>query len=109
MRSLIAQVPTGKLLWDLGASPVTTSAWKQLIAAMLASACAVEVYNGSNSTLEISTGAVGAEDASAIPYYILPGGSSILLPINFSRGAPVSVKAVDQNTTAGLLILNFFG
>jgi hypothetical protein len=111
MRPLLARIPVATLQVDLSStgSPVGTGAWTQLIAALSTSSCAVEICNTTGSLLQISTGAPGLESASVVPYTVLPNGSSILLPLELARGARLSAKAIDNATTVGRLIFNFFG
>jgi hypothetical protein len=109
MRYLIAQKPVHKVRLDYGSTNVGIGAWVAVVASMPVPACGVELFNASGSTLKISTGAIGLEDASELPYYVLPGGSSILLPLEFSSGQRLSVRAVDVVANVGSLVMNFFG
>lgn len=106
---LLSHKPTVTVRVDLGVTPITTAAWLQLVAALGAPACAVEIYNPTGATIMLSTGAAGLEAASTLPYSILPGGSSILLPFEFKNGGRISAKAVDQDATNNIFVLNFLG
>lgn len=108
-RGILARKPVASIQNDLVANPITTAAWAELSASLEQGACAVEIYNPSGSTIELSTGAVGEEDDHIMPYTVLPGGSSILLPYEFARGARLSAKAVDQNANTNIFIMNFLG
>lgn len=92
---------------DFNGTPVTTAAWVQLIASMDKAISTVEIYNSSGSILELGLGSAGNE--VSIPYYILPNGSLILLPIEIAFGQRLSAKAVNQDATVGELVLNFLG
>jgi hypothetical protein len=109
--SLLARLPVGKLQIDLssGGTPVSTGAWVQLFSATPAPCCAVEIFNGTGSILKLSTGTPGNEAASEIPYFVLPNGSHILLPLTIAKGLPLSAIAVDSATTSGRLVMNLFG
>lgn len=109
MRYLIAQKPTYKFSHNYTTTPVTTSAWQEIISAMPSPACAVEIFSASAATIKLSVGDAGDEDNHEINYYVIPGGSSILLPLEFSRGSRLSAKAVDSDADSGSLVLNFFG
>ena len=85
---------------------VTTSAWVTVVASMDKPCSYVEIFNSSGSVLQLATGAVASE--AAIPYQVLPSGSSILLPINIANSVRLSAKAIDADATTGALILNFF-
>lgn len=103
-----ARRPLKKFRHAFGSTNVTTSAWVELIASMDKPASYVEIFNSSGSILKLSTGAAASEDSYEIPYYVLPNGSSILLPIEFANLKRISAKAVDVDATMGSLILNFF-
>lgn len=91
--------------------PVTTAAWVQIVASLPYACTAMEIFNPSAATMKISKGAAGQETTgnNLIPYSILPGGSSILLPINLPSLSRISLEAVDQTASSGYFILNFFG
>jgi hypothetical protein len=80
-----------------------------LLAATTEPCSAIEIFSGSGSIIKVSLGAAGLEYASEIPYYITPGGSSILLPIEIKKGTRISAKAVDTTANVGTLVINFFG
>lgn len=107
-RGLLARKPVAKLRYDM-TNPITTSAWTQILAAMTEPASAMEIFNGSDSILMLAFAAAAAEDANVFPYYVLPGGSGILLPVELSKGKRIAAKALNHNTSSGDLILNFFG
>lgn len=99
--------PVGKFYRDCsGATVITTSAWVVLDSSVDASCSALEIFNGTGCMLKLSTGGASAEDASELPYYIIPGGSSSIIPLELTKGARLSAKAVDTDTVAGLLIIN---
>ena len=108
MSRMLARKPVYKFRQSLAAANIGTATWVQLIAVMPVPASAVEIFNGSNSTIKLSAGAAGAEDAAEISYYVLPGGSAILLPIEFAKGSRIAAKSADTNANIGSLILNFF-
>lgn len=103
----ILRKPVAKLILDMSADNVLTSGYTEVEDSLGAPASAVEIFNGSASTLILATGDAG--DEVEVPYYILPGGSSIMLPLNFSRGERVAVKAADVDSTTGTFVMNFFG
>lgn len=100
--------PVGTVRLDLVGTPVTTAAWIQVTASLPAPSSAVEIFNGSNSLLKLSTGAAGLEAASVVPYMLLPGTSTIL-PMELNRLSRISVIAVDRTANVESLVLNFFG
>lgn len=89
------------------AHPVTTAAWVQVVAATSQPCSAIEVSNPSNSLLKIAVGGAGSE--VELPYYVLPGGSPILLPWEIAKGSRISLKAVQTTANVGLFVLNLFG
>lgn len=110
MFRLLARKPSVTQSVDLSLTPITTAAWLQILATLGKACTAVEIFNPSGSTIMISKGLAGQEIAldNLIPYHILPGGSTILLPINLKSTDRISVKAIDANATSGLFTLNFF-
>lgn len=106
---LLAQTPMSTVRVDMAVTPITTAAWTELVSALDKACTAVEIFNPSGSTMKISNGAAAAEDASELPYTILPGGSALLLAIPLSKGMRLSAKALDNDATTNLFIMNFFG
>lgn len=90
-------------------TPIATGAWSQVIALTTQPSSQVEIRNTTGSVMELSLQAAGFEDTLAkVPYYILPDGSPILIPLEIAKNKRVSVKAVDVAATEGSLIFNFF-
>lgn len=106
---LLAKNPVHKHVHNYATTNVTTAAWAEIIASLPVAASAVEIYSGNTSVVKLSVGAAADEDANEINYYVIPGGSSILLPLEFTRGKRISAKAVNVNATTGVLVFNFFG
>lgn len=94
---------------DMTTDPITTAAWTELVASLEKGATAIEIFNPSGSTMQFSNGAAGEEDANELPYTILPGGSALLLAIPLSKGMRLSAKALDNDATSNLFVMNFFG
>ena len=59
--------------------------------------------------MKLSVGILGEEDSYVIPYQVLPGGSNVVLPVEFFKNKRLSMKAVNQSATVGDLVINFFG
>jgi hypothetical protein len=108
MRNMLARKPVAKFRHSYVATNVTTGAWVQIIASNAQPCSAVEIFDSSGRTMKISLGAAADENAHEVPYYIIPGGSSILLPIEIAKGKRISAKAVDADATVGALVFNFF-
>jgi hypothetical protein len=103
----VSTKPVATARLDTGSSNVTSAAYVQLVAATSQPFSNVEIFNPSGATLLIATGGAGSE--VLIPYSILPGGSSILLPLNIAKGTRIALKAADTTSaTAGLFVLNMF-
>lgn len=112
MRGLLAYKPVVTVRNNNATNPVSDAAWVQIVAALGKPANAVEIYNPSGATIRISTGAAGLEDASELPYSILPGGSSILMPMDgIKKGSRISLRVVDVGVTinTNIFVLNFLG
>lgn len=105
-RTLLAHKPYLSL--RLAITSITTAAWTELVAAAsMTKACtAMTVDYSGDATLYLGVGASGSE--VALPILIPPGGLP-LIPIELSRLTRLSLKAVDQNITDGVIILNLFG
>lgn len=103
--------PVGTITVDASVDNLSTSAWEQIISSVVKAASFVEIFNSTGATLKISQGASGEEDNSLklLPYTILQGGTSAMLPMAIQAGKPVSVKSLDNASTAGILVLNLFG
>lgn len=106
-QSALAFKPVANYNHDYSGTNVTTGAWVEVIAATDKPCNAIEIFDSSGSILEIALGAAASE--VALPYYILPGGSVLLLPFEIPKGSRVSLKALDADATAGFFILNTFG
>ena len=105
----MAQVrkPVHKLYLDTNSTNITTSAWVEVDASIDEPASAVELFNGSGRLLKLALGAAASE--VEIPYYLSPGGSSILVSLyDFPKGSRLSVRAVDATASSGLIVFNFF-
>lgn len=101
--------PVKKFRHAFDATNVTTAAWVELISAMDKASSSCQIYNGSGSILKLSTGGIGLEDSNEVPYYVLPNGSTIIIPIELAFGGRLSAKAIGADATVGDLILNFMG
>jgi len=106
---MLAGLPVLKRVHFYSVTPVTSAAWVEIISSLEKPASAVEIFSASGSTIKISTGLAGDEDSNEIPYYVLPGGSGIMLPIGFSKGSRISLRSIDLAADAGSIVLNFFG
>lgn len=108
IRSLLAQFPAEKLSLDIAATNVTTAAWVEIIAATTMSCDAIAVDNTSDAVLQVSIGAVGAEDNAILPFYFKACEESTMLPCPIAKGKRISVKAVNHNVTYGDIVINTF-
>lgn len=106
-----ATKPVLTLTLDASSSNISTSAWTQVAAAtaVTKAGSAIEIFNSTGSTLAFSYGGAGSEASNLYPYTILQGGTSMMLPMEIYNNKRISVKALDQASVAGLLVLNLFG
>lgn len=111
MRQLLAQRPYHNLRLDISANNIATNSWREIEDSMPKGCTAMQVFYTGNSILKLSKGALGLEDQAAnlFPIYITPGGSEELIPIEIAGNNRLSVQALDQNSTEGELVINFFG
>lgn len=107
--SLLKPVETIRV--DMASTAITTAAWLQISAALHLGACAMEVFNPSGSTMIMSQGPIGSEDAAVnlFPWTIIPGGTTGLVPLESHAGKPLSLKAVDADASLGILVVNIYG
>lgn len=84
-----------------GTTPVTTTAFVELIHSAANPTNWAIVFDSSGQTLGLYTGQVGAEVLQAI---IPPGGDT--LPFPCAAGSRVSIKALSADATAGELDIN---
>lgn len=106
---ILPRPPVYTKVVDYSVTTLSTSAWTELIAALGQPGTLIEIFNGSGSSIKLSTGTAGLEDSHIIPYTIIPGGSSVQLSMEFANAARISAKAVDTVPSLGSMILNFFG
>lgn len=100
--------PVGTILLDASFSNIATGSWTVITTRVVLAARLLQLFNTTGSTLAISTGLPGFEAASILPYTILQGISGDMITIEIPSGLPLSVKALDTASTAGILVLNLF-
>lgn len=99
----------GTLTLDASVSNISTGAWTVITSSVVKAAISVEIFNSTGATLAISKGVPGSETAGLLPYTILIGGSSMIIPMDISSGKPLTVKSLDNAASSGILVLNLFG
>lgn len=107
MRGLLTRKPVQSVTLDTAIGSITTSAWKELSSALSAACSGLEIFNGSGSSIQIATGAAGSE--VALPYTVLPGGTTGMISAEISKGVRLSAKAIDVTMSTGYFIVNLFG
>lgn len=88
-----------------GATPITTSAYVELDAALDGDTNHIEVYNTTTKILLLAQGPAGSED----DMFFIPAEGNGRMMCKLDLGVRLSVKAVDADTTAGQLIINLWG
>lgn len=109
MKQLPGVKAIGTLVLDAASSSISTGAWTQVSASVQRAASYVEIFNSTGATLAVSTGSAGQESSHILPYTVLQGGSSILVPLEVTSGNRLSVKSLDNAATSGVLVMNLFG
>jgi hypothetical protein len=105
LSKLIDRPPVAKILLDYSSTSVGSGSWVEIEDSLAASCTAVELFNGSGAILKIATGANGSEVEK--DYYILPGGSSVVVPLSFSKGQRITLKTADGTTAStGFFAMN---
>jgi len=90
---------------DYTSTPVTTSAYVQLLASTSAAVKQLFIFDSSGQTLVLATGGSGSE---VDQMYIVPGGNGIV-PLAIASSTRVAIKAVSANATLGEIDINFYG
>jgi len=84
-------------------TPVTTSAYTQLVASLADDVTQLYIFDSSGRTLYLAVGAAASEVDKA---YIVPGGNGIL-NLSIPAGSRVSLKAVDGTANVGEISVTF--
>ena len=108
MFRLLCRKPVGTPVFNAcGTTTITKAGYVTMVAKMANNCEAIQVYNGSTSTIKLAVGAAGHE--VDLPFYIGPGISDIIPFDNqIKAGARLSAEAVDADASAGSFIVNFF-
>lgn len=93
-----------QLFNDYSSTPVTTSAYVQLIASTSATSTKLEIFDSSGEVLILAVGAAASE---VDQLYIFPGGNGPV-ELNIPSGSRISVKAKTTTASAGLLVINLY-
>ena len=87
-----------------GSTPVTTSAYVQLVASTSSVTNMIEIFDSSGQSMIIGVGASGSE---VVQLYTLPGGNG-QVPLAIPAGSRVAIKALTASATSGYLTINFY-
>lgn len=102
--SVYGQTPANHARNDYTVTPVTSSAYVQLLGSTSAVINAIEIFDSSGQTLVLAFGAMGSE---VDQIYIIPGGNG-RIPLSIPSGTRVSIKAVTATASAGYIDANFY-
>ncbi len=83
-------------------TPVTTSAWVQLVASMPYASNSLNIFDSSGQTLQLGFGVVGFEQQIII---IPPGGTEV--KVGISAGDRVVIRAISGTASAGEDDINY--
>ena len=112
-RGILARNPVGKTLYQVVTGTVGThildSAWKEIEDSLPIACDAMEILNTTGGLMKMALGASGEE--VEFPFYIMPSSEPHIIPINLSKGARITVRAVEAGdiTDTGDLAINWFG
>lgn len=101
-------VPVTQVRNAYATTPVTTSAWVQILAATPLDTSAIQSFDSSGQTLQLGVIPSGSTQATPTVYALLFPGGNGTQNLKIPGGASIWVKAVSGNATAGELDLNFF-
>lgn len=102
--------PVGTFYIDASSTNITTSDWSALTSSVPRAASCMEIFNSTGFTFSLSKGTPGSESLpeNLLPYTILQGGSSDMIPMDVMNGKPLTVKALDGTADSGILVINLF-
>lgn len=86
-------------------TPVTTTAYTQVIASTSAEAQELNIFDSSGQTLVLAT---GAESSEVEQMYIFPGGNGTV-KLRIPAGTRIAIKAVSGTANAGEFLINLLG
>lgn len=109
MFRLLARTLIGTLYNNCASTSIGTGSWVELLSSLPVACSAIEIFNPSDAKVQISIGAAADEANHILPYTVLPGGSSGLIPAEIARGKRISAKAIDQAIASDYFVINFFG
>jgi hypothetical protein len=102
--SQIGRAASTKSRIDYSSTPVTTSAYTQVVASTAVVIREVEIFDSSGQSLVLAVGAAASE---VDQIYIFPGGNG-RIPLSIAGGSRVSIKAVSGSATSGESLINFY-
>ena len=103
---MITKVPVKSIVLNATTTPLLAADWTEVLANLEYSASHFEVYNGSTTPIQISTGALGEE--LAIPYTVMGGGTNGTVAQSIGSGSRLCLKPVDSDITDGFIVINLF-
>lgn len=92
------------VLNDYSSTPITSSAYVQLIASTSSDVNEIEIFDSSGQTLYLAVGAASSEVNQII---ITPGGNG-RVALAIPAGSRVSAKATSTSATSGILVINLY-
>ena len=107
---LLAKKALGKIRLSYASTNVTTSAWAEVTASIPETALMIEIFSSTGTPIKLSVASAGNEDSGELPFYVFPGGTDGLIPVdNFVKSQRLAAKAIDSNATTGSLLINLYG
>lgn len=102
--SQIGRSPSALSRINYTSTPVSTSAYTQVLASTTAIIREVEIFDSSGQSLVLAFGAASSEVDQV---YVFPGGNG-RIPLYIPGGTRVSIKAVSAAASSGELLVNFY-
>ena len=85
---------------------VTTGSWVQLVSSLPNFVRKVQVFDSSGQVMRLGLGATTS--AVAMPWVIMPGGQSDMIPMMAAAGQSLDIEAVSGTANAGEIDLNLY-
>lgn len=89
---------------DNSSANVPSASYLELSASLPQACSGIEVQNTSSKAIKLAIGAAASEQDQ---YIIAPGVVSMIVPVNFAKGARLSARALGADATTGFLVVNF--
>jgi hypothetical protein len=107
--ALAIRKPIGNVWISVASNNVNTGSWLVVSSSLPQNASGILYAETSGHLWKVSTGTPGNEAASLLPFYLMPNGQNVIIPIQLLKGLPLTISPLDANATTGLVAFVLFG